>query len=156
MMNVKNIWPVVKNRYRLSPKNQMHFEFSFPKFVIGKCCFTMNNAYQIRTQKISPSIQGLVFSDTIPLSWFTSSVLIPWTKIQEMTIADTVSSIAGLLNTYLSSQLNKQTLDSEYCALRLKDPGEITIDLPWSKDLTDYVYRKKLFNLNPYEPSFGQ
>ena len=29
----------------------MNFELSFPKYLIGKCWFTTNNAYQIRTQK---------------------------------------------------------------------------------------------------------
>ncbi|MCP4723243.1 MAG: hypothetical protein GY860_27635 [Desulfobacteraceae bacterium] len=146
-MNVKNIWTIVKNRYRLSTKIQMNFELSFPKYLIGKCCFTTNNAYQIRTQKVSPSLKGVVFSDTIPLSWFTSSALIPWAKVLKIAIPDTAPSIDGILNTPLSSQFNKETFDFEYCTLTLNDPQEMTIDLPWSKEFTDYVQGNKLFDI---------
>jgi len=146
-MNVKNIWAIVKNRYRLSTKIQMNFELSFPKYLVGNCWFTTNSAYQIRTQKVSPSLKGVVFSDTIPLSWFTSSALIPWTKVLEIAFSDTTPSIGGMLNTPLSSKLNKQTFEFEYCTLRLNDPQEMTIDLPWSKEFTDYVQRNKLFDI---------
>lgn len=146
-MNVKHIWRSIKNRYRLSTKIQMNFQLSFPEYLIGKCCFSTNKAYQIRTQKVSPSLQGVVFSDTIPLSWFTSSVLIPWVKVLEITISDTTPPIDGMLNTPLASQLYTQTLDFEYCALRLNDPQEMTIDFPWSKEFTDYVKKNKLFDI---------
>ncbi|MBU8911114.1 MAG: hypothetical protein KOO65_07590 [Desulfobacterales bacterium] len=146
-MNVKNIWTIVKNRYRLSTKIQMNFELCFPKYLIGKCWFTTNNAYQIRTQKVSPSSKGVVFSDTIPLSWFTSSALIPWAKVLKITISDTTPSIDAILNTPLSSKLNKETFDFEYCTLTLNDPQEMTIDLPWSKEFTDYVQGNKLFDI---------
>ena len=146
-MNVKNIWTIVKNRYRLSTKIQMNFELSFPKYLIGKCCFNTNNAYQIRTQKVSPSLKGVVFSDTIPLRWFTSSALIPWAKVLKIVISNTVPSIDGILNTPLSSKLNKETFDFEYCTLTLNDPQEMTIDLPWSKEFTDYVQGNKLFDI---------
>ncbi len=117
----------------------MNFELSFPKFVVGKCRCTTNNSYEIKTQKVSLSREGVVFSDTIPLSWFTSSVLIPWAKVLEIAISDTAPSIDGILDTPLSSKSNKQTSDVEYCTLELNDPQEMTIDLPWSKELTDYV-----------------
>ena len=146
-MNVKNIWTIVKNRYRLSTKIQMNFELSFPISLIGKCWFITNNGYQIRTQKVSPSLQGVVFSDTIPLCWFTSSVLIPWAKVLKIAISNTPPSIDGILNTPLPSKLNKQTFDFEYCSLRLSDPQEMTIDLPWSKEFTDYVQENKLFDI---------
>ena len=147
IMNVKNIWTIVKNRYRLSTKVQMNFELSFPMSLIGKCCVTINNTYDIRTQKISPSLKGVVFSDTIPLSWFTSSILIPWAKVLKIAVSDTPPSIDGILNTPLSSKQNKQTFDFEYCTLRLDDPQEMTIDLPWSKEFTDYVHENKLFDI---------
>jgi len=146
-MNVKNIWMIVKNRYRLFTKVQMNFELSFPKYLIGKCYFTANNAYQIRTQKVSPSLKGIVFSDTIPLSWFTSSALIPWAKVLKIAISDTAPSIDGILKTPLSSKSNKETFDFEYCTLTLDDPQEMTIDLPWSKAFTDYVQGNKLFDI---------
>jgi hypothetical protein len=146
-MNVKNIWTIVKNRYRLFTKVQMNFELSFPKYLIGKCCFITNNAYQIRTQKVSPSLRGVVFSDTIPLSWFTSSALIPWAKVVKIVISDKAPSIDGILNTPLSSKLNKETFDFEYCTLTLNDPQKMTIDLPWSKEFTDYVQGNKLFDI---------
>ena len=146
-MNVKNIWTIVKNRYRLSTKIQMNFELSFPKYLIGKCYFATNNAYQIRTQKVSPSLKGIVFSDTIPLSWFTSSALVPWAKVLKIEISDTAPSIDGILNKPLSSKLNKEIFDFGYCTLTLNDPQEMTIDLPWSKEFTDYVQRNKLFDI---------
>ena len=146
-MNVKNIWKIVKNRYRLSTKVQMNFELSFPKYLIGKCWFIANNACEIRTQKVSLSLKGFVFSDTMPLSWFTSSVLIPWAKVLEITFSDTAPSIDDILNTPLSSKSNKQTFEFEYCKLRLNDPQEMTIDLPWSKEFTDYVLENKLFDI---------
>ncbi len=146
-MNVKNIWTIVKNRYRLSTKIQMNFELSFPKYLIGKCLFTANNAYQIRTQKVSLSMGGVVFSDTIPLSWFTSSVFIPWANVLKIVVSDTTPD--GILDTPLTSILSKQTSDFEYCKLRLNDPQEMTIDLPWSKEFTDYVQRNKLFACPP-------
>jgi Protein of unknown function (DUF1214) len=147
IMNVKNIWKAVKNRYRLSTKVQMNFELSFPKYLIAKCWFTADNTYQVRTQKVSPSLKGIVFSDTIPLSWFTSSVLIPWEKVLKLAISNTAPSIEGILNMPLSSNLNKKSLDFEYCTIRLNDPREMTIDLPWSKEFTEYVQENNLFDI---------
>ncbi len=146
-MIVKNIWKIIKNRYRLSTKVQMNYELSFPKNLIGKCRFTTNDAYEMRMQKVSLSTKGFVFSDTIPLSWFTSSVLIPWEKVLKIVISDTIPSIDGVLNTPLSSKSNKQTLDFDYCTLGLNDPQEMTIDLPWSKEFTDYAQENKLFDI---------
>lgn len=146
-MNVKNIWTIVKNRYRLSSKIRMAFELSFPKFLIGKCFFTTNGSYQVRTQKVSPSLKGIVFSDTMPLSWFTSSALIPWAKVQEIAFSDTMPSIDSILNIPLSSKINKKPVDFGYCALTLKDPQEMTIHLPWSKEFTDYLQENKLFDI---------
>ena len=146
-MNAKNIWKTVKNRYRLSTKIQMGFEMSFAKYLIGKCCFVIDNAYQIRTQKVSPSLKGVILSDTIPLSWFTSSALIPWAKVLKMAISETTPSINGLLNTAFTSELNEQGVGSEYCTLRLDDPQEMTIVLPWSKELTSYVENNQLFDI---------
>lgn len=146
-MNVENIWKIVKNRYRLSTKIQMKFELCFPKYLIAKCRFTTDNAYELRTQKVSPSLKGIVFSDTIPLSWFTSSVLIPWEKMLKIAISNTAPSIEGILNTPLSSNLNKRSLDFEYCTIQLNDPQEMTIDLPWSKKFTEYVQTNKLFDI---------
>ena len=146
-MNVKNIWKIVKNRYRLSTKVQMNFELSFPKYLIGKCCVTTNNAYEIRTQKIALSTKGVVFSNTIPLSWFTSSVLIPWAKVLNIAVSDTTSSIDNKLDPPLSSKLDKQTSNFEYCTLRVNDPQEMTIDLPWSEEFTSYVQKNKLFDI---------
>ena len=145
-MNVKNIWNIVKNRYRLSTKVQMNFELSFPQYLIGKCCATTNNAYEIRTKKVALTTKGIVFSDTIPLSWFTSSVFIPWAKVLKIAVLDTPSSIDNKLNAALSSILDKQTADGEYCTLRINDPQEMTIDLPWSEEFTNYVQKKKLFH----------
>lgn len=142
-MQVKNIWTKVKNRYRLSPKIQMNFEFSFPNYLIGKCRCTIKNDYEIRTKKVSLSPKGVVFSDTIPLSWFTSSAFIPWEKIRKIDISNTTPSIEGIPNTPVSSDFKKQTSDAEYCTLRLNDPAEMTIDFPWSKEFTNYVQGKK-------------
>ncbi len=144
-MNVKNIWAIVKNRYRLSAKIQMNFELSMPKYLMGKCRFTTNNAYQIRMQKVSLAMGGVVFSDTIPLSWFTSSVLIPWANVLKIAVSDTTPD--GILDKPLTSILSKQTSGFEYCKLQLNDPQEMTIDLPWSKEFTDYVQRNKLFDI---------
>lgn len=146
-MKAKNTWATVKNRYRLSSKIQMKFELSFPKYLIGKCRITTKNAYEIKTKKISLSLKGVVFSDTIPLSWLTSSALIPWEKVLKIAISDTAQSIDDKLNTPLSSQKNIQTLDSEYRTLQLNDPQEMTIDLPWSKEFTDYVQSYELFDI---------
>jgi hypothetical protein len=146
-MNAKNIWKTIKNRYRLSTKIQMGFELSFPKYLIGKCGFVIDNAYQIRTQKVSPSPKGVILSDTIPLSWFTSSVLIPWKKVLKLVISETTPSINGLLNTPFSSELNEQGAGSQYCTLRLDGPQETTIVLPWSKELTSYVKNNQLFDI---------
>ena len=146
-MNVENIWKIVKNRFRLSTKIQMTFELNFPKYIVAKCRFTADNAYEVRTQKVSPSLKGIVLSDTIPLSWFTSSVLIPWEKVLKLAISNTAPSIEGILNTPLSSNLNKQSLDFEYCTVQLNDPQEMTIDLPWSKKFTEYVQTNKLFDI---------
>ncbi len=125
----------------------MNFELSFPKFVVGKCRCTTNNAYEIKTQKVSLSREGLVFSDTIPLSWFTSSVLIPWAKVLKIAISDTAPSIDGILDAPLSSKSKKQTDDVEYCTIELNDPQEMAIDLPWLKEFTDYIQRNKLFDI---------
>ncbi|MCP3871958.1 MAG: hypothetical protein GY699_02240 [Desulfobacteraceae bacterium] len=146
-MNEKNAWKAVKNRYRLSTKVQMYFELSFPKYLIGKCRFTINNTDEIRKQKVSLSTKGIVFSDTIPLSWFTSSVLIPWEKMLKIAISDTTPSIDGILDTPLSTKSNNQPSDFECCKLQLNDPKEMTIDVPWSKEFTDYVQRNKLFDI---------
>ena len=43
--------------------------------------------------------------------------------------------------------INKQTLDFEYCTLRLSDPVEMTIDFPWSKEFTDTIQGKTLFDI---------
>lgn len=141
-MTVKNVRTIVKNRYRLSTKIQMNFELSFPKYLIGKCCFSTHNAYEIKMQKVSPSLKGIVFSDTIPLSWFTSSALIPWEKVLNFVISEATSSKGGMF-----SKLDKQTSDFEYYTLQLNDPQEITIELPWSKEFTDYVQRHKLLDI---------
>jgi len=146
-MNVKNIWKIVKNRYRLSTKIQMNFELSFPKYRIAKCWFIADNAYEGRTQKVSPSLKGIVFSDTIPLNWFTSSVLIPWEKVLTIVFSNTAPSIEGILNTQLSSNSNRQTFDFEYCTIGLNDPQEMTIVFPWSKEFTEYVQTNKLFDI---------
>lgn len=65
----------------------------------------------------------------------------------KIAISETPPSIDGILNTPLPSKLNKQTFDFEYCSLRLIDPQEMTIDLPWSKEFTDYVQENKLFDI---------
>lgn len=146
-MNANSNWKAVKKKYRVSAKYRMQLELNFSEYLLGKCRFTANNTYEIKTQKVSLSRDGVVFSDTIPLSWFTSSVLIPWGKVLKITISDKIPSIDGVLNTPWSSNLNKQTVDFEYCSLGLNDPLEITIDLPWSKEFTNYVQTKKLFDI---------
>lgn len=145
-MKAKNTWATVTNRYRLSSKIQMKLEFSFPKYLIGKCRLTIKDACEIRTKKISLSLKGLVFSDTIPLSWFTSSAIIPWEKIFKITISDTTQSSDGVLNSPLSCN-NIQPLEFKYCTLQLNDPQEMTIDLPWSKEFTDYVQSNELLDI---------
>lgn len=121
--NAKKIWPIIKNRYRLSSKVQMNFELGFPEFLIGQCRVTAHGHDEIKTKKLSLAIKGIVLSDTIPLNWFTSSVFIPWEKMESIKCAD----------------------DSESCTLKLNDPEKITIDLPWSEALTDYMERNRLF-----------
>jgi len=133
-----NIWATLKSRYQLSSQFQMKFEFGFPKYIIGKCRLTIKDACDIRTKKVSLSSKGLVFSDTIPLSWFTSSALIPWEKILKITLSDTTQSIDGALNSPSASK-NTQLSDYAYGKLELNDPQEMTIDLPWSQEFTDYV-----------------
>ncbi len=145
-MNVKNIWKIVKNRYRLSTKVQMNFELSFPEYLIGKCRVTTTDACEIRTLKIALSTKGVVFSDTIPLSWFTSSVLIPWVKVQKIAVFDTPFSIDNRSDEPLLSNINQQTSDFKYCRLRIDDPQEMTIDFPWSEKCNNYLQKHKLFN----------
>lgn len=146
-MNAKKIWKIIKNRYRLSTKVQMNFELSFPQYLIGKCRLTTNDAYEIRTQKVALSTKGIVFSDTIPLSWFTSSVFIPWAKVLKIAVSDKTSSIEDKSDAPVSSNLDKKTSDFESCTLRLNDPQEMTIDLPWSEGFTNYVKKIKLFDI---------
>ena len=146
-MDVKNTWAIVKNRYRLSTKVQMSFELSFPNYLIGKCWCTIDNSYEIKTKKVSLSQKGIVLSDTIPLSWFTSSIFIPWTNVMKIAISDTRSSIDGILNTHLSSHSNNKTSKLEYCTLQLNDPQEMTISIPWSKIFSDYIKSNKLFDI---------
>ncbi len=135
-MTVKNNWTILKNRYRLSTKIQMNFELSFPKYLIGKCRCTINNNSDIKRKKVSPSKKGVVFSDTIPLGWFTSSLFIPWEKVVKIDIS----------NTAVSSGFNNQMFDDEFCTLQLDDPVEMTIDFPWSKEFADAVKGKTLFD----------
>lgn len=146
-MKADNIWGILKQRYRFSTKTQMNFELSFPDYLIGKCRFEIENARQIRSQKVSPSLQGLVFSDTIPLSWFTSSVLIPWGNLLEMRFSDTSAAIDGSMDSPISSHGDKETRDVRYCTLRLNDPEEMVIELPWSGKFTDYIKKNRLFDL---------
>lgn len=146
-MKTNNNWKIVKIKYRVSTKYRMQLEFSFSEYLVGKCRFTTNDTCEIKTQKVSLSNDGIIFSDTIPLSWFTSSVLIPWAKVLKMTISDKMPSIDGVLSTPWSSNLNKQTVDFEYCSIEIIDPLEITIELPWSKVFTNYVQTKKLFDI---------
>ncbi len=146
-MIVKNAWKTVKNRYRLSTKVQMNFELSFPLYLIGRCWITINTACEIRTQKISPSLKGIVFSDTIPLSWFTSSVLIPWEKVMKIDISENLPPIEGVSATPLSSKSSSQSVDREYCTIELNDPRKITIVLPWSKKCTDYIEKNQLIDI---------
>ena len=145
-MKAENIWAAVKTRYRLSSRTQMKFELSFPKYLIGKCRLSTNTTYDIRTKKISLSLKGVVFSDTIPLSWFTSSAFIPWEKVVKIIISDKPPFIEDGPNTPSSPPKNKQTLGSEYCTLQLHDPQEMTIDFPWSKDFADYAQTHKIFD----------
>lgn len=128
-MNPKKIRTIIKNRYRLSTKVQMNFEMSFPNYLIGKCCFSTDDVHEIRTQKVSPSLAGLVFSDTIPLSWFTSSVLIPWAMVLNI------------------AKSENQSLDGAYFTIQINDPQDITIDLPWSQAFTKYIQKNKLFDI---------
>jgi hypothetical protein len=144
MMKANNIWAMVKNRYRLSSRVQMKFEMSFPKFIVGKCRITANHISEIKTKKISLALKGIVFSDTIPLGWFTSSAFIPWEKVVKISISETAQSIDGNL---MPSQENVPTLDWKHGTLQLNDPQEITIDLPWSKEFTDYVQSYDLFEI---------
>ncbi len=125
----------------------MQLEFNFSEYLVGKCRFTTKNTHEIKTQKVSLSNDGIIFSDTIPLSWFTSSVLILWEKVLKMTITDKIPTIDGDLKTPWSSNLNKQTIDFQYCSLQLNDPLELIIDLPWSKEFTEYVQKKNLFDI---------
>ncbi|WDP86792.1 MAG: hypothetical protein HUN05_18065 [Desulfobacter sp.] len=145
-MNVTKIWAIVKNRYRLSTKIQMNFELSFPNYLIGKCGFSAQNAHEIRTQKVSPSIKGMVFSNTIPLSWFTSSVLIPWAQVVSIRLLDPASLADGAETSPFSSELNEPGLEFGYCMLKIKDPLKITIYLPWSEEFTAYVQKNKLID----------
>jgi len=125
----------------------MTFELGFPMYLIGHCRFTTGNAYQIRTQKLSPSLQGMIFSDTLPLNLFTSSALIPWAKIKEIKISDTVSSMEDHWQPPLSSRSNKDGQNAQYITLGIKDPRQVTIDCPWSDEFTDYVKKNKLIVL---------
>lgn len=136
-MTVKNIWRIVKNRYRLSTNIQMNFELSFPLYLIGKCCISTGNANETRTKKVAISTKGFVFSDTIPLSWFTSSVLLPWEKIIKISISDT--------SCQTDCNSEKQTDILEYAMLNINDPQEITIELPWSEEFTRHLQKNKLF-----------
>ena len=122
MNTTNNIWGRIKKRYRLASFVQMSFELSMPQFLIGKCRVTGENGSAIKTKKISLSPKGIVLSDTIPLSWFTSSVLLPWEKILDIDLPDTAST-------------------EPHCTLRLNDPFEMVIDLPWSNAFTAYAHR---------------
>ena len=115
----------------------MSFELGFPNFLIGKCRCTINNAYEIKTKKVYLAQKGVVLSDTIPFGWFTSSVFIPWEKVQEIAIS----------NTPVSSDFDKKASDYKKCTLRLNDPMKMTIDLPWSEEFTSYVQEQKLFDI---------
>lgn len=125
----------------------MSFEFSFPDYLIGKCLCSFNNGCEIKTKKVSLSPKGVVFSDTIPLSWFTSSVFIPWANVQKIVPSDTQPSIDGSVNRHLSSNSNEQTPGVEYRTLQLTDPKKMTISIPWSKKFEDYVQRYELFDI---------
>ena len=146
MMTSKNTWVIVKNRYRLSSKIQLKFEFSFPQYIIGKCRLTIKDVSETRTKKISLSSRGLVFSDTIPLSWFTSSALIPWEKILQIAVSDTTESTDDVLEAPSSS---KRKQPFEYCKIELNDPQELTIELPWPNEFKDYVQNNERLNIPP-------
>lgn len=146
-MSAERFWKRVKQKYRVSSKYRMQLEFNFPDYIIGKCRFMAGETWKIKTQKISITRQGIVFSDTIPLSWFTSSVLIPWTTIKEMVITDEMPTIDGVVSKPWSSDLHKQTLDFQYCTIRIDDPVEITIDLPWSTNFTQRVESNKWIDI---------
>jgi len=137
-----NTWAALKSRYRLSSQIQMKFEFGFPKYIIGKCRLTIKDACDIRTKKISLSSKGLVFSDTIPLSWFTSSALIPWGNIIKIDLSDATQSSGDVLRSPSASE-NSQLSDYAYGKLELNDPQEMTIDLPWSTEFTDYIQQNE-------------
>ena len=145
-MTSKSTWAIVKNRYRLSSKIQLKFEFSFPQYIMGKCRLTIEDVSEIRTKKISLSLRGLVFSDTIPLSWFTSSALIPWEKILKITVSDTTESFDDVLKAPSSSKPKRAF---EYCKLELNDPHEMTIELPWPNEFKDYVQNNEFLNISP-------
>ena len=146
-MNANSHWKSIKTRYRVSSKYRMQLELNFTEYLVGKCRLTAASTDEIKTQKISLSNDGIVFSDTIPLSWFTSSLLIPWAKIRMMAVSDKLPVIDGVSHTPRASNLNRQTVDFEYCSIGLSDPLEATIDLPWSKEFTNTVQRKKLFDI---------
>jgi hypothetical protein len=147
MMKNKNIWKHIKQRYRLPAKAQMSFEISFLKYEIARCWFKTADAYQVRIQKITPSLKGIVLSDTIPLSWFTSSALIPWKQFSAMSISDTGPSIEGILDMPLSYRPDKGELAAVYCTAQLNDPLTITLDLPWLNEFTKYVQTNNLYDL---------
>ncbi len=116
-MRTNNLWSMVKRRYRLPQTVQLSFEMGFPRFLIGDCRLTADGCNAVKTKKISLSMKGIVLSDTLPLSWFTSSVFIPWKTA---------------LDVHLSN-------DAQRCRLHVDDPLPMTIDLPWSKAFTDYA-----------------
>ncbi|WDP92251.1 MAG: hypothetical protein HUN04_22020 [Desulfobacter sp.] len=144
-MTATHIWKMIKVRYRLSAKVQMGFAMGFPEFVIGKCGFHTQDTQEFKTLKLSLSRKGIVLSDTIPLSWFTSSVFIPWEKAVKFSLPDTTASTGDTMDSPPLTQLNPQPLDGQYSTLHLDDPREISIDLPWSDGFTDYVKENKLF-----------
>jgi hypothetical protein len=67
--------------------------------------------------------------------------------VLKLAISNTAPSIEGSVNMPLSSNLNKKSLDFEYRTIRLNDPIEMTIDLPWSKEFTEYVQENNLFDI---------
>ena len=131
----------------MSAKVQMNFELGFPKYLIGKCCCTAGDVYEIRTKKVTAAQKGLVISDTIPLGWFTSSVFIPWTEVQGLSVSGESSPKEDLLNDELVSELKEQPPESEYATIRLSDPVEMTIDFPWAEEFTDCIRKNKLFDI---------
>jgi hypothetical protein len=146
-MNVKNIWAIVNKRYRLSAVVQMSFELGYPKYSKGKCWCTINNSYDIKTKRVSLAPKGILFSDSMPLSLFTSSIFIPWAKVLKITISDAIPPIDGILDTHPPSQSNSQTSKFEYCTLQLNDPQKMTISIPWSKEFADFIQTYKLFEI---------